>query len=85
MVDSREVTLDGRAYYFSAGSTTGYAANPREGSILNRAVLALERLARRVEEPAHEHPTDRHFIRDELREVLARTSAEEPCARVITE
>jgi hypothetical protein len=82
MVDSTEFTFDGRAYYFAGGSMTGYTMNPRDGSILAGAVSALDRLAALVEDPVGEVPTDRHLIQQDLRDVLARSLANEPCARV---
>jgi hypothetical protein len=85
VVQSDEVSLDGRAYYFSAGAVTGYAANPRNDGVLDRTFFALDWLGRLVEEPGREDPTDRQFIRSELEEALARTRAGEPCVRVVSE
>jgi hypothetical protein len=85
MVESEDGSFDGKAYYFSTGRVTGYAANPREGSVLDRTIFALDWLSRLVEEPTHEDPTDRDFIREELRDALTRTQAKEPCVRSVTE
>jgi len=85
MVESEAGTFDGKAYYFSAGRVTGYTANPRGGSILDRTIFALGWLAKLVEDPTREDPTDRRFIREELREAAARTAAREPCVRAVAE
>lgn len=85
MVEADTGSLDGKAYYFSSGRVTGYAANPRGGSVLDHTIFAMDWLTRLVEEPNREDPMDRHFIREELQEALARTVAMEPCGRGVTE
>jgi hypothetical protein len=85
MLESDDGSFDGKAYYFSAGQVTGYAANPHNDSVLDRTIFALNWLGRLVEEHGREDPTDRQFIREELEEALARTRAREPCVRVVSE
>jgi hypothetical protein len=85
LIESDEVSFDGKAYFFSTGRVTAYAANPRRGSVLGRAIFAVDWLTDLVEEPASEDPSDWKVIQEEIREALARTVAMEPCVRRVVE
>ena len=85
MVNSEGASFDGKAYFFAVGPVTGYAANPRHGSVLDHTVFALDRLTARVETPGLEDPSDRHVIHEELGDALARTRAKEACTHRVVE
>jgi len=85
LVESEEASFDGEAYFFSTGRITGYTANPRRGSVLQRTIFAMDWLTELVEEPTREEASDRNVIQEELRQALARTIADETCTRRIVE
>ena len=73
--------LDGVGYRFWQGERAGRSNSPRQGSVLGRAVLALEWLEYMVETPVAGDAEDMALFRHELRDVLARTKNREPCLR----
>ena len=75
-------TIDGARYDFLAGDRTGTVVSPSDGSILELAVRAAERLARLPEAPSVDHAADLASIRKDLREALARTRRNERCVRI---
>jgi hypothetical protein len=81
VVESDVMTLDGTGYTFFAGGRTGTIASPDYGSVLERSTYIAERLGRFVEYPSADDLSDLVYVREELKEALARTRDREPCLR----
>ncbi|HET9953131.1 MAG TPA: hypothetical protein VFQ61_01435 [Polyangiaceae bacterium] len=83
VVETEVVTVDGTGYSIMVGGRTGSTQSPVYGSILERTTYAAERLAHFVESPEADDESDLVFVREELKEALARTRAQEPCVRMV--
>ena len=74
---------DGTRYEFWAGRQSGVSVAPSEGSVIQQATFAAERLARIVEAPPSEDDAVVVNVREDLKAALARALRKEPCVRTV--
>jgi len=84
VVHSDVFTIDGTRYEFWGSGQAGTVVSPRDGSVLEQVTRAAERLARLAEARGLDSESAISYIRQDLREALARTWRNKPCVRSIS-
>ena len=80
-VRSEPVISDGTRYEFWAGGRAGTIEAPADGSLLQEATRAAERLVHLAEAPAGDDAATLTDIRGELKRALERSWRNEPCVQ----
>ena len=74
---------DGTRHEFWAGGQSGVSLAPSEGSLIQQATFAAERLARVIEATRSDDDAVLVNIREDLKAALARARRKEPCVRAV--